>query len=65
MGKEQSGPRADCDNPRMIQHAETVEEDIVIQVRTIAEDEPKVCRLQQADWLMLQQYDPVIGYVIE
>ena len=47
-------PRAKCDDPRMIEHAETVEEDVVIQVRAIADDELKVHCLQQADWPMLQ-----------
>ena len=52
--RNSQAPRAKCDDPRMIEHAENVEEDIVIQVRAIADDELKVHRLQQADWPMLQ-----------
>ena len=52
--RNSQAPRAKCDDPRMIEHAETVEEDIVIQVRAIADDELKVRCLQQADWPMLQ-----------
>ena len=52
--RNSQAPRAECDDPRMIEHAKMVEEDIVIQVRAIADDEPKIHHLQQADWPMLQ-----------
>ena len=54
MARNSQAPRAECDDPRMIEHVKTVEEDIVIQVRAITDDEPKICHLQQADWPMLQ-----------
>ena len=63
--RHSNAPRAECDDPRMIQQVETVEEDVIIQVRAIADDELKVYRLQQANWPMLQWYDPIICHVIE
>ena len=53
-------PRAETDDPRLVQHVEIMEEDFVIEVQAIADEEPTVKRLQQADWPMLQCYDPVI-----
>ena len=53
-------PRAETDDPRLVQQAEIMEEDFVIQVWAIANEEPTEKRLQQADWLMLQCYDPVV-----
>ena len=53
-------PRAETDDPRLVQQAEIMEEDFVIQVWAIADKEPAMKRLQQADWPMLQHYDTVI-----
>ena len=60
QAKNSMVPRAETDNPRLVQHIEIIEEDFVIQVWAIADEEPGVKRLQQADWPMLQRYDPVI-----
>ena len=60
QAKNSMAPRAETDNPRLVQQAEIMEEDLVIQVWAIADEEPAVKRLQQADWPMLQCYDPVI-----
>ena len=53
-------PRAETDYPRLVQQAEIMEEDFVIQVRAIADEEPAMKKLQQADWPMLQRHDPVL-----
>ena len=58
-------PRAETDDPRLVQHAKIMEEHFVIQVRVIADEEPSMKRLQQADWPMLQWYDPVIRHIID
>ena len=50
-------PRAETDDPRLVQQAEIMEEDFVIQVRAIADKDPAMKRLQQADWPMLQRND--------
>ena len=60
-----TAPRAETDDPRLVQHAKIMEEDFVIQVWVIADEEPSMRRLQQADWPMLQQYDLVIQHVID
>ena len=51
-------PRPETDDPRLVQQVEIREEDFVIQVRAIAIEDPVMKRLQQADWPMLQHYDP-------
>ena len=53
-------PRAETDDPRLVQQAEIMEEDFIIQVRAIANEDPAMKRLLQADWPMLQCYDPTI-----
>ena len=53
-------PRAKTNDPRLVQQAEIMEEDFVIQVRAIADEEPAMKKLQQADWPMLQRHDPVL-----
>ena len=58
-------PRAETDDPRLVQQAEIMEEDFVIQVRAIADEEPAVKKLQQADWPMLQRHDPVLRHVLD
>ena len=58
-------PRAETNDPRLVQHAEIMEENFVIQVQAIADEEPSMKRLQQADWPMLQWYDLVIRHVID
>ena len=58
-------PRAETDDPRLVQQAEIMEEDFVIQVQAIADKKPMMKRLQQADWPMLQHYDPVIQHVLD
>ena len=42
-----------------------MEEDFVIQVRAIADEEPAMKKLQQADWPMLQHHDPVLRHVLD
>ena len=42
----------------MIEYVGTVEKDAVIQVRAIADDEPKIHRLQQADWTVPEDTVP-------
>ena len=42
-----------------------MEEDFVIQVRAIADEEPAMKKLQQADWPMLQRHDPVLRHVLD
>ena len=58
-------PRAETDNTRLVQQAEIMEEDFIIQVRAIADEDPVMRRLQQADWPMLQCYDPMIWHVLD
>ena len=58
-------PRAKTDNPRLVQQAEIMEEDFVIQIRAIADEEPAMRKLQQADWPMLQRHDPVLRHVLD
>ena len=58
-------PRAETDDPRLVQHVEIMEEDFIIQVQAIANEEPTMKKLQQADWPMLQCYDPVIRHVLD
>ena len=53
-------PRVEANDPRLVQQAEIMEEDFVIQVHEIANEEPAMKKLQQAHWPMLQRYDPVI-----
>ena len=36
--RNSQAPRAKCDDPQMVEHAEAVAEDIVIQVRAITDD---------------------------
>ena len=42
-----------------------MEEDFVIQVRAIADEEPAMKKLQQADWSMLQCHDPILQHVLD
>ena len=56
--KNSMAPRAEMDDPRLVQQAEIMEEDFAIQVRAIADEDPMMKMLQQADWPMLQCYDP-------
>ena len=56
-------PRAETDDPWLVQQAEIMEEDFVIQVRAIADEEPTMRKLEQADWPMLQCHDPVLRHV--
>ena len=58
-------PRPETDDPRLVQQAEIMEEDFVIQVRDIADEDPAMKRLQQADWPVLQHYDPMIRHVLD
>ena len=58
-------PRAETDDPRLVQQVEIMEEDFVIQVRAIADKDPAIKRLQQADWPMLQRNDPMIWHVLD
>ena len=58
-------PRAKTDDPRLVQQAEIMEEDFVIQVRAITDEEPAMKKLQQADWPMLQRHDPVLRHVLD
>ena len=58
-------PRAKTDDPRLVQQAEIMEEDFVIQVRAIADKEPAMRKLEQADWPMLQRHDPVLRHVLD
>ena len=60
QAKNSMVPRAETNDPRLVQQAEIMEEYCVIQVRAIADEEPAMKRLQQADWPMLQYYNPVI-----
>ena len=60
QAKNSMVPRAETNDPRLVQQAEIMEEYCVIQVRAIADEEPVMKRLQQANWPMLQYYDPVI-----
>ena len=53
-------PRAKTNDPRLVQQAKIMEEDFVIQVRAIADEEPAMKKLQQADWPMLQCHDPIL-----
>ena len=46
--------RAETDDPRLVQQVEIMEEDFIIQVWAIADEDPMMKRLQQADWPMLQ-----------
>ena len=65
QAKNSTVPRAETDNPRLVQHAEIMVEDFVIQVQAIADEEPSMRRLQQSDWPMLQWYDPMIRHVMD
>ena len=58
-------PRAETDDPRLVQQAEIMEEDFIIQVQAIPDKDPAMRRLQQADWPMLQHYDPMIWHVLD
>ena len=58
-------PRAETDDPRLVQQVEIMEEHFIIQVRAIADKDPVMRRLQQADWPMLQCYDPMIWHVLD
>ena len=58
-------PRAEADEPRLVQQAEIMEEDFVIQVWAITDEEPAMKKLQQADWPMLKHYDPMIQHVLD
>ena len=42
--------QTETDDPRLVQQAEIMEEDFVIQVRAIADEDPAMKKLQQADW---------------
>ena len=57
--------QAETDDPRLVQQAEIMEEDFVIQVRAIADEEPALRKLEQADWPMLQCYDPILRHVLD
>ena len=39
-------PRPETDDPRLVQQAEIMEEDFVIQVQAIADEDPAMKRLQ-------------------
>ena len=65
LEKNSMAPRAETNKPRLVQHAKIMEEDFVIHVWAIADEEPSMRRLQQADWPMLQWYDPVIWHVMD
>ena len=58
-------PQAETDDPRLVQQAKIMEEDFIIQVRAIADEEPAMKKLQQADWPMLQHHDPVLRHVLD
>ena len=58
-------PRAETDDPRLVQQVEIMEEDFVIQVQATADEDPVMKRLQQADWAMLQHNDPMIWHVLD
>ena len=49
QAKNSMVPRAETNDPRLVQQAEIMEEYCVIQVRAIADEEPAMKRLQQAD----------------
>ena len=63
--KNSMAPRAETDDPRLVQQVEIMEEDFVTQVGAIANEDPAMKRLQQADWPMLQHYDPMICHVLD
>ena len=63
--KNSMAPRAETDDPRLVQQAEIMEEDFVIQVWAIADEDPTMKRLQQADWPMLQCYDSTIRHMLD
>ena len=65
QAKNSMAPRAEANDPRLVQQVEIMEEDFVIQVHEIADEEPAMKKLQQADWPMLQCYDPVIRHMLD
>ena len=63
--KDSMVPRAETDDHRLVQQVEIMKEDFVIQVRAITDEDPAMKRLQQADWPMVQTYDPMIHHVLD
>ena len=53
------------DYPRLLQQAEIMEEYFITQVRAVADEDPAMKKLQQADWSMLQCNDPIIHHVLD
>ena len=62
--QELHGPQVEMDDPRLVQQAEIMEEDFIIQVRAIADEDLAMKKLQQADWPMLQRNNPIIRHVL-
>ena len=63
--KNSIAPRAETDNPRLVQQVEIMEEDFIIQVQAITDEDPMMKRLQQADWPMLKHYDPTTWHILD
>ena len=47
--KKSIAPRAEIDDPRRVHQVEIMEEEFIIQVQAIANEDPMMRRLQQAD----------------